>query len=228
MAEENPQYWNEVEEAYQKEKARIEKAKQQQNLELTQIIGNIRRGICPKVVEKLKEEVTESIPYQARDKALIEAEVEARLGQIILPYAQRLQEEAKIGKIAFKQTNVQQRIGDVDQNLKWLQELKQVTAKIRTQRIKVRNMNLQKLILDPHEATVLSSLVDTSNNLVYLLMENGITGLLYFEPLPMSKTHRALWFRDLFLDNLFTDKELTQQQRQISQAIRRLHAPITV
>lgn len=226
--QEDTEYWRTVEKQAREAEENALRQQNQQNLELSQIVGNIRSGICPKVVEKLKEEITEKIPYQARDKALIEAEVEARLGQLILPYAQRLLQETNVGRIAFKQTNVQQQISDVDQKRKWLRELKEITARIRTQRIKVRAMNLEKLMLDPHEASILSSIIDTSNNLVYLLMENGITGLQFFEPLPMSKNHRALWFRDLFMDNLVPDGELEEQQRRISEIIKRLHAPITV
>ncbi len=214
-------YWNKVEEAYQGEKRRLATTEFQQSLELSEIVENIRRRLCPKVVEKVREEVRQTIPSESHDARLIEAETEARILSVIEPYAKRIQAE---GKVHFKQ-NPMEEMSDQDQNRRWLRELAELLPQIQHgKNIIKKHTNLEEMLLYPTDLTALGSMINSWNNLVVELSQSGYQ-LSVFEPLPIPKSERMQWVQAVRNGFLLNDSELQEQNRLIATYLSR---PITI
>lgn len=194
------------------------------NRRLSQIMTEEIAKLPTATKDAIERNVLNSQPPDASD-TIINVEIARGLRAIVKNRVeQRLREEQRLG-VGYKQQNPMQEMGDAAQNRKVVLEIQKNIPKIRTQRNKLKLMPFDRLVLYPHEATVLSSFITTNNNLVYELAQSGIQ-LNYFEPLPQCKPKRITWIQQVYNGLILSDSELQQQQTKIAQALRNLETSI--
>lgn len=224
-----PDFWQRTEEEYQKAKQKeaIEQAKRNQRL--AEKIQEVKQRVPESTKEQLKERIQAQAPSRLglgldcpkKDEHWIEAEANRILDEMATPIALRELEEKRKERVGFKKTNPMEEMASQAQCRKWLEEAQQNLPKIRTQRNTTKKTPIEKVMLDPAPATVLSSYIKTNNGFAWELLKSGIQ-IHFFEALPMDKARRSEWLRDLYNGVMLSDEQLQQAERKITQALRNL------
>ncbi len=219
-------FWPKFEE-YMKEEARqLEERQRTENLELDAILRNLRKKVPDTLVEKLKQQIRNSIPPQAQDKTIIEVETEAELESVLVHYARGILEERK--RMAYKQHNFASAL-----NVQYsTHELLERQAENLQELIKSRDNAISRCSevnchLNPEALIWLNSTIETWNSLSMELVKMDVN-LGFFEGLPQARGEREMWIRSLLNGSSFTDEELQEQRRLIAFYISNLKdIPIT-